>query len=213
MMEQNESLIFGEKELQVLLAGMGFSQVYGLFSEQVTQREEILQTMVALVRKKHLKAQDDGLHLDTQLRELLQDIGTAEKLLLITAPGQQYCCYCGEQPIICQPVRYSPGMLRLTRMSAKALLEELDADEVLPEDTEQTGELTEELLWEDNAQELLRAELRSGEQTVLTAAVRDSVVREREIYIEWQDGNHQLLPYSRELFAVQLTQLLTGEFS
>lgn len=212
MMEQNKEIVSSvlqETELQVLLAGNGYESICGLFSNCVLSREDTIQTIVRLIQKGQLTVQENGLQCAEELKELLHRMGTSEHIVLIETPERSYCCYGGEQVILCEAVQYSPQTLRLTPMQYGTFEELLD--ELLPDNGMEAVPLMEELLWEGAEQQLLQVTAFDRGVQYITLQVTESVTLVRELNIQWPDGGENRMLYSREAVRLQILELLTGD--
>lgn len=211
-MEQNgygESWLVSEQELKILLAGLGYEQIHGLFaSEQVIPRCQVLQEMISMMRQGKIHRDGAAFHVSPQLEQLLARMGMAHRVLLLHAE-EEYCCYCGAETVLCQSVPYNPQLLRISILQAEQVTEL--AMDGLPEDGDVLFRLDEQSLWQADIKTLLSAELYQDGIPVMQLSVRQLAIQPPEICVRWGELPEQCIPYSQEEVRKQLTQLLKQE--
>ena len=208
--------LLSEKQLKLLLAGLGYEQIYGLFSsDEPVGRAEIVQGLMELADGNAVRLEDECVRVCAPLQQLLQRIAGADRLVLLRLPreGQLVCCCCGEgdELAVWQPVEYAAGFLRLSVLRVGEMMERLLACSAFCADPAPGAQPEEELLWEQSAQALLQAEAYESRRKTVELQIVQTIGLQAEIIVQWPGQPRPVLPY-RKADAVELTaQLLRGE--
>ena len=117
--EVYEAYLLSSEEFSILLRASGCSAFYGFPIERSSlNRKELLLKLHQMVKKGLLIS--DGKHflMETALATCVRIIADAEKMLLVTVkepPLPVYCCYPGQQVLICEWMSRRDGYVKLKR--------------------------------------------------------------------------------------------------
>lgn len=209
MMEREpDCVLIREEELKVLMAGLGYESVAGLFSAQ--EQPQVLQVLSALADQRQIWSDGDQFHIKPALEGLLRTMGSARRVAVIALEGeeQSLCCYCGSPMVICQAREWQPSLLRLERADVEVLVKRLvektralfaPGEEELP---------PEQQLWSEHRTSVLELKLYEDGALVQKMQGVCGVLQPPELVLSWPDGTRSALPWTGESLAAQLTQML-----
>lgn len=207
--------LLSEKQLKLLLAGLGYEQIYGLFSsDEPVRRAEIVQGLMELADGNAVRLENECVRVSAPLQQLLHRIARADRLVLLRLPQErQLVCCCGEgdELAVWQPVEYAAGFLRLSVLRVGEMIGRLLAYNAFCADPAPGAQPEEELLWEQSAQVLLQAEVYENRRKTVELQIVQTIGLQAEIIVQWPEQPRTVLPYQKA-DAVRLTaQLLRGE--
>lgn len=204
-----DSVLIREDELKVLMAGLGYESVTGLFSD-TSEDASVLQVLRGLTEQRQIWSDGEQFHIRPALERMLRGIADAKKIVVIRTREEEQglCCYCGRELVVSQACAWQTSVLRLSVSTAQelaaALLEKTrDVYESL------WGELpSEEQLWSEQRTQVL--ELSCYTEGVLCQRLEGvcGVLQPPELLLSWPDGSRTALPWTREGLSSQVTQLL-----
>lgn len=209
MMEREpDCVLIREEELKVLLAGLGYESVVGLFSHRA--EPQVIPVLRGLTEHRQIWSDGARFHVSAALEGLLRTMGSARRIVTIGLLGeeQSLCCYCARPMVVCQAQEWQPSVFRLERSSAQALAARLaEKTEELFDHGEEDA-TSEEQLWSEHKTRILDLKLYEDGQLVQQMQGVCSVLQPPELVLSWPDGTRTALPWTRENLMTQMEQLL-----
>ena len=212
MMERvPDCVLIREEELWVLLAGLGYESVSGLFCRQ-TREPQVVQVLRELTDQRQIWSDGERFHVSQPLERMLRGIGDARRILTIRTREEEQglCCYCGSALILCRELDWQPSMLRLRAAEAEEIVRMLAEKTASVYAHEEEAAPSGEQLWTEHAAQVL--ELRCYVDGALVRRLEGvwGVLQPPELLLSWPDGTRTALPWTRENLSAQVRQLLDG---
>lgn len=119
--ENQSAYILEEEEFAVLLLAKGISSFQGFPLEHVPDtEEEIYQVLFGLTEKGFLTSDGKEFQAEKEIADCLNILEQARGLLLLIPEQEEFpqsFCYPGEQVLVCQPMAFKRGAVKLWKTS------------------------------------------------------------------------------------------------
>lgn len=124
-MYQGDTFILESEELAMLLQARGLRRFQGFPLTKIPKdREEILLTTKKLTEKGFLVSDGEAFHVDSEISACIALLEKSQGVLLVNPAREavpQRFLYPGEQIVVCQPVPFKDGAVKIRRMNWEEL--------------------------------------------------------------------------------------------
>ncbi|MBO5303966.1 MAG: hypothetical protein J6A92_07950 [Lachnospiraceae bacterium] len=173
----SESIYLKEAEWKFFLSGLGFTEIYGVFSmekEETDNREQIHQMLVDLYLRKVIACEENRIYVLPPISEFLKLMQKNKKCVLLRKCGSEHpikCCYLAENTVlVMEKSQREKASIRLCQMTFEAwlgyVLEEIEENEEMQFFVQDSRKdiLYEKIIYkEDGIRELLIIETDAGQ--------------------------------------------------
>lgn len=156
-------------EFYLLAGSMGISHFYGFTdgAMEVSGEKDIIQLLFRLKNKHFLEVNETGYQVVAPIRQMLEEIRIAPKLIKVYATDQRFpmrCIYLGQNPVIVELGGLQGNFLKIYEEEWNTLFEDLSSDGVLlPQN------VSDELLYQE--QEIMLEEIENFDLRVFLQSV------------------------------------------
>lgn len=210
-----DNYIVSETELKIMIAGLGYEHVFGLFEENQDEeesRDKILKVIVSMLGEKKLRSDGESIYISDPLKAIVSIVAKANRTALVQFMGErtEFCCYFSSQTAVCEVTDYQPKMFRLSMSDTQSVAKRIVDMDIYPNPDICKETDDSKRLWEQNGIKVLTAQFYSNCVLNSKLEVEFPALGNAQIVIS-ENGSVNKLDFNKETLYKVLIELMSTD--
>lgn len=217
-MTENEAIFnLSGTEIKVLLSGLGYENVMGIFSEEKEnepQYSKIINVILNLVNQGIVRFDEGKMYVDDNLSDMLCRIGDSKCSFSVTFPASSSTLsgyFSDTFTVICESMVYQNDRYIIRCCSKTELFEDLFGHEDMGKIQKMDSDISEENLWNGNLYTIVSIDIFRKFEHYAEICVCSHAFGVPEIVTKYTNGSEKSLEYTKENFFSLLNSMTLSE--